>query len=121
MFFGYEEDGWQDTAVKDIRYPAVKIGKAKTSKVAVAGALGEASAAAARGDTATPTKAHDKNTKDSKADKGGRSGKKQEVVYNKGPYFAQIIVRPLFFTFCTSLFYMVHIFISNLVTFCWYK
>ncbi len=77
MFVGYEEDGWQDTAAKDIRYPAVvKIGKAKTSKVEAAGALGEASAAAARGDTATPTKAHDKNAKDSKAGKGGRSGKK---------------------------------------------
>ena len=74
---GYEEDGWQDTAAKDIRYPALKIGKAK---VAAAGALGEASAAAARGDTATPTKAADKNAKDGKAGKGGRSGKKWEVV-----------------------------------------
>ena len=76
-FVGYEEDGWQDTAAKDIRYPALKIGKAK---VAAAGALGEASAAAARGDTATPTKAADKNAKDGKAGKAGRSGKKWEVV-----------------------------------------
>jgi hypothetical protein len=69
-------------------------------------ALGEASGAAARGDTATPTKAHDKNAKDSKAGaQGCRSGGKCEVGQNKG--------RPLFFIFCTSLFYTVHIFIPE--------
>ncbi len=38
-FVGCEEHGWQDTAAKDIRFPVVKICKAKTSKVAAAGAL----------------------------------------------------------------------------------
>ena len=68
MFVGYEADGWQETAAKDIRYPAVKLGGAKA----------KGAAAAADGEQGTPTKSQDKK-KEGKGGKGGRSGKKWEV------------------------------------------
>jgi len=61
-FVGYEDDGWQDTAAKDIRYPSVKVGGMTSSANCSAG---------------TAQKATDKKVK---AGKGGRSSKKWEVV-----------------------------------------
>jgi hypothetical protein len=75
MFVGYEADGWQDTAAKDIRYPAVKLGGAKA----------KGPAAAADGEQGTPTKSQDKK-KEGKAGKGGRTGKKWEVCARSVPW-----------------------------------
>jgi len=65
-FVGYEDDGWQDTAAKDIRYPAVKVGGSKVDMTS-----------SANGAAGTAQKATEKKVK---AGKGGRSGKKWEVV-----------------------------------------
>ena len=87
-FVGYEDDGWQDTHQKDIRYPAVKLagpqkGRQVGGPAKATGATDSGQSAAAGGSatpTATPTKAQEKKAKDGKAGKGGRSGKKWEVV-----------------------------------------
>ena len=77
MFVGYEADGWQQTACRDIRYPAMKLGGGSISS-------GKAESSAAAGGTdgessGTPKKAQEKKVKEGRASKGGRSGKKWEV------------------------------------------
>ena len=65
-FVGYEGDGWQETASKDIRYPVQIRGRAE-----------DGGGGAASSGPSTPAKAQ---TKKKPKDKGGRSSKKWEVV-----------------------------------------
>jgi hypothetical protein len=77
MFVGYEADGWQETACKDIRYPAMKLGGGGGSSGGKA--KGSTAAGGTDGEQGTPKKAQEKKVKEGKASKGGRSGKKWEV------------------------------------------